>query len=245
MGTFAHVTIRVTDRDVSERFYRTVLEALGIRATHELAHLVAWDDFAIIGCDPEHAPTRHLHVAFVAPSRSHVDEFWRAGIAAAYLAAAAPGNTAQCHRGSYGAFLFDPDGNTAGAVCRDDVRRGGNVDHLTIGVRELLAGEAFYTTIAPHTGLRPGLRRNEEAVFLGSSASFSLVQDGRSQTDGLHLAFRAPDSKAVDDFHRAAVRAGYRDNGGPGERPWYGTGYYAAFVLDPDGTNIESVWRHE
>jgi catechol 2,3-dioxygenase-like lactoylglutathione lyase family enzyme len=57
----------------------------------------------------------------------------------------------------------------------------------------------------------------------------------------VHLAFPAASHRAVDDFHRAATAAGYRDNGGPGERAVYHEGYYAAFVLDPDGNNIELV----
>ena len=57
----------------------------------------------------------------------------------------------------------------------------------------------------------------------------------------MHLAFPAGDDATVDAFHRAAVAAGYRDNGAPGERPEYHTGYYAAFVLDPDGNNVEVV----
>ena len=57
------------------------------------------------------------------------------------------------------------------------------------------------------------------------------------------MAFPAPDRQTVREFHQAAIAAGYRDNGGPGERPQYGPGYYAAFVLDPDGTNVESMVR--
>jgi catechol 2,3-dioxygenase-like lactoylglutathione lyase family enzyme len=59
------------------------------------------------------------------------------------------------------------------------------------------------------------------------------------------MAFPAPDRAAVDAFHRTAIGAGYRDNGGPGERPQYHPGYYGAFVLDPDGNNIEAVFHDE
>ena len=55
------------------------------------------------------------------------------------------------------------------------------------------------------------------------------------------MAFPASENQAVDDFHQAALEAGYRDNGEPGERPEYHAGYYGAFVLDPDGNNIELV----
>ena len=57
----------------------------------------------------------------------------------------------------------------------------------------------------------------------------------------MHLAFPAPTNAAVDAFHAAALAAGYRDNGAPGERPVYHAGYYGAFVLDPDGNNVEVV----
>jgi catechol 2,3-dioxygenase-like lactoylglutathione lyase family enzyme len=60
-------------------------------------------------------------------------------------------------------------------------------------------------------------------------------------TANLHLAFRTKSNAVVDRFHTAAMAAGYRDNGGPGERPQYHAGYYGAFVLDPGGTNVEVV----
>jgi hypothetical protein len=57
------------------------------------------------------------------------------------------------------------------------------------------------------------------------------------------MAFTAPEQAAVQEFHAAAVAAGYQSNGEPGERPQYHAGYYAAFALDPDGNNIESVFH--
>lgn len=60
-------------------------------------------------------------------------------------------------------------------------------------------------------------------------------------TRDLHIAFPATENQTVDDFHRAAIEAGYRDNGTPGERRIYHPGYYSAYVLDPDGNNIELV----
>ena len=63
-------------------------------------------------------------------------------------------------------------------------------------------------------------------------------------TEGLHIAFAASDDEAVDAFHSAATAAGYADHGAPGERPQYHDGYYAAYVLDPDGTNVELVNHH-
>ena len=60
-------------------------------------------------------------------------------------------------------------------------------------------------------------------------------------TENVHIAFPVPDNATVDEVHAVATAAGYRDNGGPGERPIYHAGYYGAFVLDQDGNNIEAV----
>ena len=68
---------------------------------------------------------------------------------------------------------------------------------------------------------------------------FSVVAG--EPTERVHLAFPAAANESVEEFHRALVAAGYRDNGEPGERPIYHAGYYGAFVLDPDGNNVELV----
>jgi catechol 2,3-dioxygenase-like lactoylglutathione lyase family enzyme len=239
---FAHVTIRASDRDASERFYRTALRALEIEPTHLRPDLVAWDDFAILAAGGERPSTRHLHIAFVAPSREHVDAFWRAGLAAGGVNDGEPGERSLYSSGYYGAFVRDPDGNSAEAVVHDSTRRGGNVDHLWVGVRDLDAASAFYSTVARHTGLRDGRRWEGGCQLRGAWATMALVADGRPATENLHIAFPAPDARTVEDFHAAAVTAGYRDNGAPGERPHYKPGYYSAYVLDPDGTNVESVF---
>ena len=241
---FKHVTIRASDRSVSERFYRTTLSELGIEPTRADEGLVAWDDFALVACEGEHPPTRNLHVGFVAPTRDHVDAFWQAGVSAGWKDDGAPGERSQYTPSYYGAFLRDPDGNSAEAVIHDDVRRGGHIDHLWIRVRDLGAAVAFYSTVAPHTGLREGRRWEHGRQFRGGWATFSLIADGTAPTENLHIAFPAPDEITVQDFHRAATTAGYRDNGAPGERPQYGPGYYSAYVIDPDGTNVESVFQH-
>ncbi len=240
---FAHVTIRAADRSASERFYRGVLPALGIAPTHDTKAIVAWDDFALLTAEPGSAPTRHLHVGFVAPSRDHVDAFWRAGVGAGYADAGRPGEQPIYRPDYYGAFLLDPDGNSIEAVHHGDTRRGGHIDHLWIGVRDRDASRAFYDAIARHTGLRPGRTWKEGVQYIGAWATFSLVSDGRPPTERLHLAFAVPDRTTVTDFHCAATRAGYVDNGPPGVRPQYGQDYFAAFVLDADGTNVEAVTR--
>jgi len=77
--------------------------------------------------------------------------------------------------------------------------------------------------------------------FSGSDFSLSLVRDERTLTEHVHLAFTADADATVRDFHAAALAAGYEDHGGPGERGVYHPGYYGAFVLDPDGHNVEVV----
>ncbi len=99
---------------------------------------------------------------------------------------------------------------------------------------------SFYRAIAPFAGLREE-EREGRAQFAGPGAGSFSVLLGDHVTKSLHMAFAVPDDRTVDDFHRAALEAGYRDNGTPGERSEYHPGYYSAYVLDPDGNNIELV----
>jgi len=81
----------------------------------------------------------------------------------------------------------------------------------------------------------------DHVQLVGENYSFSLIRDERPLTEPVHLAFPADDDATVREFHAAALAAGYEDNGGPGERLIYHQGYYGAFVLDPDGHNVEVV----
>jgi catechol 2,3-dioxygenase-like lactoylglutathione lyase family enzyme len=81
----------------------------------------------------------------------------------------------------------------------------------------------------------------DHAQFKGADHSFSLIDDDRPFTEHVHVAFPAQDDATVRAFHAAALAAGYEDHGGPGERAVYHPGYYGAFVLDPDGHNVEVV----
>jgi catechol 2,3-dioxygenase-like lactoylglutathione lyase family enzyme len=147
---FDHVTIRVSDRAASERFYATVLATLGIQQTTAGARYTEWDEFSL-----------------------------------AEATAAKP------------------------------------------------------ATIAPYAGLRPGIERPELVQFRGAGGSFTLVSG--TPSENVHMAFPATDDATVEAFHRAAVAAGHRDDGAPGERPGYHAGYFAAYVLDPDGNSVEVV----
>jgi catechol 2,3-dioxygenase-like lactoylglutathione lyase family enzyme len=144
---------------------------VGVQPTHSGEHFAEWNDFSLAQAAPEHPATPRLHIGFIAPSREHVDEFWRVGTEADYRDDGAPGPRPQYSDDYYGASGSEPQGRTA----------------------------------------------------------------------NVHLAFPADDDATVDAFHAAALEAGYRDNGAPGERPVYHPGYYSAYVLDPDGNNVEVV----
>jgi catechol 2,3-dioxygenase-like lactoylglutathione lyase family enzyme len=237
---FDHVGIRVSDRDAAEAFYRTVLGELGLEPSHDGGEFTEWDDFSLGAALPDRPVTRRLHVGFAAPSREHVDAFWRAGTAAGYRDDGAPGPRPQYSDDYYGAFLLDPDGNSAEAVHHGSLRAGGNIDHIWIRVSDLAASTRFYETVAPAAGFRVGRELPDRTQFACVSGSFSIVANG-SPTEHVHIAFAASDNETVDRFHRTATASGYRDNGPPGERSTYHAGYYGAFVLDPDGNNIEVV----
>jgi catechol 2,3-dioxygenase-like lactoylglutathione lyase family enzyme len=237
---FDHVTIRVSDRQASEQFYETVLRTLGVEASHSDEHYAEWGDFSVALASAEKPVTRRLHVGFFAPSRADVDEFWRVGTEAGYRDDGSPGPRPQYSDDYYGAFLLDPDGNSVEAVHHGSLRNGGNVDHLWIRVSDVEAATAFYETVGPAAGFRVGSELADRTQFACVSGSFSVVA-GAEPSENVHLAFAAADDATVERFHRDATAAGYRDNGAPGERAVYHEGYYAAFVLDPDGNNVEVV----
>jgi catechol 2,3-dioxygenase-like lactoylglutathione lyase family enzyme len=236
---FDHVTIRVSDRPASERFYATLLDVLGRPKTHDGGDVDEWDDFSLLEDGP---PTKGLHIGFRAPSREHVDEFWRLGVGAGCRDDGPPGLRPQYGPEYYGAFVLDPEGNSVEAVHRDGMRRDGTVDHLWIRVADLPQAKQFYETIAPYAGFRLRADLPDRAHFGAGNGAFAVV-DG-APAENVHMAFPAATDAAVDAFHRAATQAGYADNGPPGERSAYHRGYYAAFVLDPDGNNIELVNHH-
>jgi catechol 2,3-dioxygenase-like lactoylglutathione lyase family enzyme len=239
-----HVTIRVSDREASRRFYDTVLASLRIEPARVGAEFDEWRDFSIAEADGGNPVTRNVHVGFLARSRADVDAFWRAGVDAGHRSDGEPGLRPEYDPGYYGGFLLDPDGNSAEAVFGHRPPGGENViDHLWIRVADLETSRRFWGTVAPALGV--GVRpTNEEArrfAVAGENRHFVLVRDERPRTEHVHLAFPVATDEAVAEFHRVAVGAGYRDNGSPGERPQYHHGYVGAFVLDPDGLNVEAV----
>lgn len=110
-------------------------------------------------------------------------------------------------------------------------------DHIHLRVADLGASQRFYAGVLEPLGL--GTIREGDGWF---SVDELFVSDDGPVTAGLHLAFQAPDRETVDRFHTAAIAAGGRDNGAPRERSYH-PGYYGAYVLDPDGTNVEAVYH--
>jgi catechol 2,3-dioxygenase-like lactoylglutathione lyase family enzyme len=237
---FDHVTIRVSDVAASDSFYTTVLGTLGVEPSYHGDLGVEWEnDFSIAPTDAGHPVTRRLHVAWFAPTREEVHAFWQAGIDAGHRDDGAPGPRPQYGPDYYGGFLLDPDGNSAEAVTNERTKPRGAFDHLWIRVADVAATKRFYETIAPHVGVRLANDTPGRVRFAFDDGSFSFV-DG-TPTENVHLAFGVADDATVDAFHRAALAAGYADHGAPGERPVYHAGYYGAYVLDPDGNNVEAV----
>jgi catechol 2,3-dioxygenase-like lactoylglutathione lyase family enzyme len=116
------------------------------------------------------------------------------------------------------------------------------LDHVTIGVSDTERSKKFYDRALRPLGITRLYAEGDHAAGYGISpkAFFWIGQKDMPQT-GAHIAFTAPDRATVDRFHDEAIAAGGRDNGQPGLRPHYHANYYGAFVLDPDGHNIEAV----
>jgi catechol 2,3-dioxygenase-like lactoylglutathione lyase family enzyme len=238
---FDHITIRVSDRASAEAFYDTVLRAIGVgRSGRDEQYTVWGGDFSLAAADERNPVTRRFHIGFVARSRAHVNAFWRAGVDAGYRSDGEPGPRPEYGRDYYGGFLLDPDGNSAEAVHLGGTGHAGHIDHLWIRVADRTAAQEFYERVAPFVGFAVRSELPDRTQFAWPRAhSFSVVQADES-TENLHLAFETTDDATVDAFHDALTNAGYADNGAPGERDYH-AGYYGAFVLDPDGNNVEVV----
>ena len=127
----------------------------------------------------------------------------------------------------------------------NELHRGRLIDHIQLVVKDLAAARKFYEAVLgvlgiPVQGEGESFFWADELVVSSADSPAALgILTGRN-----HIAFQAHDRATVDAFHKAALAAGGRDNGAPGERPYH-PGYYAAFVLDPDGNNIEAVYHGE
>ncbi|WP_314105534.1 VOC family protein [uncultured Stenotrophomonas sp.] len=124
-----------------------------------------------------------------------------------------------------------------------ELHRGRLIDHLQLIVRDLPASRRFYQAVFDTLGIPIAGEGDDyfwaDELFISTATSDAAAGE---LTGRHHLAFQARDRATVDAFHTAALAAGGRDNGAPGERPYH-PGYYAAFAIDPDGNNIEVVYH--
>jgi catechol 2,3-dioxygenase-like lactoylglutathione lyase family enzyme len=127
-----------------------------------------------------------------------------------------------------------------------ELHRGRLIDHIQLVVRDIQASRRFYEAIFRVLGVPMG---DVTADYFWADELFVSTADSKAAAGKLtgrhHLAFQASDRAMVDAFHAAGIEGGGTDNGKPGERPHYHPGYYAAFLLDPDGNNIEAVFHGE
>jgi catechol 2,3-dioxygenase-like lactoylglutathione lyase family enzyme len=131
------------------------------------------------------------------------------------------------------------------AMETQELHRGRLIDHLQLVVRDLGASQKFYAAVLQVLGIPMGGAGKDyfwaDELFVSTAAS----EAAQGQLTGRHhLAFQANSRAGVDAFYQAALERGGKDNGAPGERKYH-PGYYAAFVLDPDGNNIEAVFHGE
>lgn len=125
------------------------------------------------------------------------------------------------------------------------------IDHIGLAVADLAPARRFYEAALKPLGATVVMEVTEEMTG-GHGAHLGFGRDGKPDfwigtgkpaTKSCHIAFAATDQAMVDAFHAAALAAGGTDNGAPGLRPEYHPGYYGAFVLDPEGNNVEAVFH--
>jgi catechol 2,3-dioxygenase-like lactoylglutathione lyase family enzyme len=112
-------------------------------------------------------------------------------------------------------------------------------DHVHLRVADIEVSKRFYLAVLEALGRRFG---GEGEDYFWSDELYVSAVDPQSQLSHVHLSFQAPDQETVKRFHAAGLAAGGRDNGPPGFREYH-AGYYGAFLLDPDGNNIEATWH--
>ena len=123
------------------------------------------------------------------------------------------------------------------------LHRGRLIDHIHLVVRDLEASRKFYDVVFEALGFKI---EGEGPDFFWIDELFVSTAQSKAAAGTLtgrhHLAFQAKDKATVEAFHKAGLKAGGEDNGAPGERPYH-PGYYAAFLIDPDGNNIEAAYH--
>ncbi|WP_413292740.1 VOC family protein [Bdellovibrio sp. HCB185ZH] len=126
------------------------------------------------------------------------------------------------------------------------------IDHTGVAVSDFTKSKEFYSRALAPLGYKmlmeipAAVTKSADVAGFGEPPKADFwINSGTPQKPHVHVAFRAQTKKQVDEFYAAALAAGGKDNGKPGPRPHYHANYYGAFVLDPDGHNIEAVCHHE
>jgi catechol 2,3-dioxygenase-like lactoylglutathione lyase family enzyme len=135
------------------------------------------------------------------------------------------------------------DDRTKRGAQKMELHRGRLIDHIQLVVKDLDASRRFYGALADVLGV-PVVDAGQGFFWMDEfvvSSTDSPAAQGKP-TGRQHIAFQAKDRATVDAFHKAGLAGGGKDNGAPGKRPYH-PGYYAAFLLDPDGNNIEAVYH--
>ena len=118
------------------------------------------------------------------------------------------------------------------------------IDHVKLHASDPAASRAFYEAALAPLGYRVLLEPAPDVVGMGARMpDFWIAPSGGGSPTTIHVSFRAESEEEVQRFHAAATEAGGTDNGAPGLRPHYHQNYYGAFVLDPDGNNVEAVYH--
>ncbi|MES3039269.1 MAG: VOC family protein [Bdellovibrionota bacterium] len=121
------------------------------------------------------------------------------------------------------------------------------IDHITFRASNVDNAKTFYSEVLKPLGYTVGFDQTLDGVrivgFLYAGKLDTWFTDDKPPTTKVHVAWVAQTQEQVDQFYEAAIKAGGTDNGAPGLRPHYHSDYYAAFIIDPDGNNIEAVCR--
>lgn len=125
------------------------------------------------------------------------------------------------------------------------------IDHISLNIKDLQKSHDFYLALLKPLGYTRIYSIEDVANFgvgitgcsFGENDETRLWLSGEGEYTKIHLAFRAESEKMVQEFHEAGLLAGGKCNGAPGPRPQYGPHYYGGFILDPDGNNVEAVYR--
>jgi catechol 2,3-dioxygenase-like lactoylglutathione lyase family enzyme len=116
--------------------------------------------------------------------------------------------------------------------------------HAAVNVTDFEAAKRFYLGALEPLGYRVVYEEPDALAYFADAKGLDFGIGRRGPVGGAHVAFDCGDRETVDAFYEAALASGGRDNGGPGLRPQYDANYYAAYVLDPDGNNVEAVCHH-